>query len=170
MLLLVFCALTLWELIAELERIDSLAEILRRLHELQDPGHEGSALPYAMPANWCLLEETSLICPVHCCNLICWVTDQDAIYEQGAYSGPDDSSITTISSTLKTAAVRAICPAIAVASSGDCALSMAAADTAMATVRCCGLILVPEDPAALHNNRGALNMWSMSDKLNGRAP
>lgn len=90
------------------------------------------------------------------------------LYEQGAHSGPDNSSITTISSTLKTAAVRAICPAMAVASSGDCALSMAAADTAMATVRCCGLMLVPVDPAALQRDRGALNMCSTSDGLIGR--
>ena len=72
---------------------------------------------------------------------------------QGAHSGPVDSSITTTSSTLKMAAVRAICPAMAVASSDDCTLSMAAADTAMETVRCRRLVLVPESGAVLQMDR-----------------
>ena len=74
---------------------------------------------------------------------------------QGAHSGPENSSITTTSSTLKMAAVRAICPAMAVASSDDWALSMAAADTAMETVRCCGLVLMPVSSAALQTDKSA---------------
>jgi hypothetical protein len=51
-----------------------------------------------------------------------------AYFERGA------SSMTTTSSTLKTAAVRDMRPATAVASSLDCVLSMTAAETAMERV------------------------------------
>lgn len=58
--------------------------------------------------------------------------------------------MTTTSSTLKMAAARASSPAMAVASSCDCALSMAAADTAMETVRWCKLPVMLQAAAALH--------------------
>ena len=58
-----------------------------------------------------------------------------------AHSGPGESSMTTSSSTLKMAAVRAICPATDVACSADWVLSMTDAATATETVGgCCGLL------------------------------
>lgn len=59
-----------------------------------------------------------------------------------------------ISSTLKMATVRAICPAMAFASSVDEALSIAAADTAMDTVRCCRLTL--QRHRCIHSSVGPL--------------
>ena len=57
--------------------------------------------------------------------------------------------MTTTSSTEKMAAVRAISPAMAVASSCDWALFMAAAETAIDRVGCCGWAAFPAALSAL---------------------
>ena len=60
--------------------------------------------------------------------------DQLQFAEPSTYPGVTESSITTTSSILKTAAVRAIWPASAVASSSVCATSITDAATATETV------------------------------------
>ena len=62
--------------------------------------------------------------------------------------------MTTTSSTQKMAAVRAISPAIAVASSWDWTLSIAAAETAIDRVRFCGWAAIPAAFPALRSHVG----------------
>ena len=118
----------------------TLAQVLRGLHELQDVGQQRCSRANTVPAT-----HTRLICSAavlhvagaqHCAqghsSTSSTVKDMQAEHSaQAADPELSESSITTTSSTLKIAAVRAICPATAVACSADWVLSMTEAATAM---------------------------------------